>query len=140
MSTRRASLLVLLSLGSLLLGQWDAAAADKSSSVDKNPKTGSLSAVLGVPNMPSLSGLIRPEKMGLLTDNKLTAKDNEAHLLSDNETDVDILSHNVVEILSGIEVFSGLTVNVRISVHRDHKKANKGKGRRKGKSRKAKRR
>jgi hypothetical protein len=91
MSTRRASLLILLSLGSLLLGQWDAAAADKSSSVDKNPKTGSLSAVLGVPNMPSLSGLIRPEKMGLLTDNKLTAKDNEAHLLSDNETDVDIL-------------------------------------------------
>ena len=140
MRTRRTSLLLMLSLGLALLGQRNAVAADKSSSVDKNPKTGSLSAVLGVPNMPSLSGLIRPEKMGVLTDNKFTAKDNEAHLLSDNETDVDILSDNVLEILSGIEVFSGLTVKVKISVHRDHKKANKGRGKKKGKSRKAKRR
>jgi hypothetical protein len=142
MKTRRNSLLFVTLLGLALLTQLNATAADKSTSPDKNLETGGLSAVLGavgVPQMPSLSGLIRPEKMGLLADNKLTASDNEAHLLSGNEADVDILSDNTVNILSGVRLLSGVTVKVQISIHRDQKKPKAKKRRAKGNSRKSKR-
>jgi hypothetical protein len=65
--------------------------------------------LLGSTAIPSLSGLIQPENMGLLSDNPLTVEDNPI--------DVELLSGNETNFLSGIRILSGITVNVEIHVH-----------------------
>jgi hypothetical protein len=102
------------------------AADDKSPAQAKQPRLSGLSAMLdavGKSPMPSLSGLIQPEKMGLLTDNECEVEDNQVHLLSDNEGGVDALSNNEINFLSRIRILSGITVNVQINTPGDGKKA-----------------
>jgi hypothetical protein len=74
-----------------------------------------LSAV-GKSQMPSLAGLIQPEKMGLLTDNRCTVRDNETHVLSDLEADVDLLTDNEADVISGLSILSGISVDVQITI------------------------
>ena len=73
--------------------------------------------VVGKLPMSSLSGLVVPEKVGLLTDNQCHLHDNEAHVLSDNEADVELLSGNQTTILSGIRILSGLSLEVNITIN-----------------------
>ncbi len=51
-----------------------------------------------------------------MTDNQCRVQDNQTQLLSDNETDVNLLSGNVAHILSGIHVLSGISVDVQITI------------------------
>jgi hypothetical protein len=67
--------------------------------------------------IPSLTGLIQPEKMGMFTDNPCRISDNEGHLLSDNAADRDLLSGNSCDILSNIHLLSDITVTVQITIH-----------------------
>jgi hypothetical protein len=71
----------------------------------------SLVEVLRVTGFPNLSGLIQPEKMGVLSDNPLTVQDNPV------DFDVNVLSGNQTNVLSGIRILSGITVNVEIHIH-----------------------
>lgn len=73
----------------------------------------SLVEVLRVTGFPNLTGLIQPEKMGVLSDNPLTVRDNPV----DVDVDVNLLSGNEMNVLSGIRILSGITVNVQIHVH-----------------------
>jgi hypothetical protein len=122
------SLLPLAGLGLLFFGGEPATAGDepvKESSESKDDGLSNLiSTVAGLP-IPSLSGLIKPEKMGILTDNESVIRDNEAHLLSDNVTDVSLLSGNKVGILSHVRLLSGFTVNVYVTIHDRDVKASK---------------
>ncbi len=143
MKTRLASLLPLAGLGLVLLAGELATAGDKPVKESYESKDdglpGLISAVSRLP-MPNLSGLIKPEKMGLLTDNQCRIQDNEAHLLSDNETDVTLLSGNKVSILSGVRLLSGITINVHVTIHDPDAKASKPKnGHRRRDSKKSKR-
>jgi len=59
--------------------------------------------MLGSSVIPSLEGLIKPENMGLLTDNLRTVAENTAEFLAgncDNETILKALSGNTAELLS----------------------------------------
>ncbi len=76
----------------------------------------SLLGALGGVQIPSLSGLIQPERMGVLTDNECRIEDNQPHLLSDNRADRDFQSGNQVNILSGLHLLSDVTVTVQITV------------------------
>jgi hypothetical protein len=119
-TTALTLLLLALSAGGTL------AADDNPSAQAKQPRLGGLSAMLdavGKAQMPSLSGLIQPEKMGLLTDNECEVEDNEVHLLSDNEGDVEALSNNEIKVLPRIRILSGITVNVQLNFPGDGKKA-----------------
>lgn len=136
MKTGLACLLPLVGLGLVLFAGELAPAGEKPVKESREPNDDGLSGLIGaisrVP-MPNLSGLITPEKMGLLTDNQCKIRDNEAHLLSDNEADVALLSGNEVRILSDVNLLSGFTINVHIIIHdRDPKasKPRKGDGRR----------
>ncbi|MCH5376845.1 MAG: hypothetical protein JJ992_22995 [Planctomycetes bacterium] len=94
--------------------------------------------LVGSKSFPSLSGLIQPERMGLLTDNECQMKDNEA--------DLDLLSGNNVSVLSNLHILSGITVTVNIHVDGNGKgpcdlAANKSKSKPKSdKSRKSRKR
>jgi ribosomal protein S13 len=124
-----------------LLAGGTFAADDQSSAPTRQPRLSGLSAMLdavGKSQVPSLSGLIQPEKMGLLTDNECEVEDNEVHLLSDNEGDVDVLSNNEVNVLSGIRILSGITLNVKITIPGDGKKTKAKKAKGNHKSRKSK--
>jgi hypothetical protein len=118
------------------------AADDKPSAQAKQPRLSGLSAMLdAVGKMPDLSGLIKPEKMGLLTENECEVEDNEVHLLSDNEGDA--LSNNTIKVVSPLRILSGITVNVQINIPGKTAKAKKAnhKSRKKNKTgRKPKRR
>jgi hypothetical protein len=66
------------------------------------PDSKGLSTLLGFignRSLPSLDGLIRPEKMGLLTDNQLHAEGNDVRILSDLRS------------ISGITVIVNITIN-----------------------------
>jgi hypothetical protein len=141
MKTRLVSSL-LLGLGFVLL-TGDLAAADElrqqSGESQSDGLSGLIDAVGRFP-MSSLSGLIKPEKMGILTDNQCRIRDNEAHLLSDNESDFDLLSGNELSLLSGVRLFSGFTINVHVTMDRPDTKAPQAKhGKHRRESRKAKR-
>ncbi len=69
--------------------------------------------VLRVTGLPNLSGLIQPEKMGVLSDNPLTVRDNPV----DVDIDMNVLSGNEANVLSDIRILSGITVNVQIHIH-----------------------
>ena len=136
MKTRLASFLPLAGLGLVLFAGELATAGDKPVKESCESKgdgfSGLISAVGRLP-ISNLSGLITPDKMGLLMDNQCGIRDNEAHLLSDNETDVDLLSGNKVSILSGVRLLSGFTINVHVIIRdRDAEASNpkNGDGRR----------
>jgi hypothetical protein len=84
------------------------ASATGSGAAKANPLA-SLIDLLGSTAIPSLSGLIQPEKMGVLTDNPLTVRDNPV--------EVELLSGNETNFLSGIRILSGITVNVEVHIH-----------------------
>ena len=130
MKTRLASLLPLAGLGLVVLSGNLAIAADeavKESCESKDHGLSGLISAVGRLPVPKLSSLITPEKMGLLTDNQCRIRDNEAHLLSDNEIDGHLLSGNKVRILSGVRLLSGLTINVHVTIHDPDTKAPKPK-------------
>jgi hypothetical protein len=79
-----------------------------SATAKPSPLSGLLD-LLGSTAIPSLSGLIQPEKMGVLTDNPLTVRDNPV--------EVELLSGNETNFLSGNRFLSGITVNVQIHIH-----------------------
>jgi hypothetical protein len=77
----------------------------ESRSRDATPISQWLSKI-GSSAIPSLEGLIKPEKMGLLADNLCEIADNVVELLSgnrDNKTILKPLSDNTAELLSGNE-------------------------------------
>ena len=130
MRTRRILLLSLVGMGLVLLagGAW--AAEGEPAKAAREPRAGGLSSLLGALGelqIPSLSGLIQPERMGVLTDNQCRITDNQPHLLSDNEADRDFLSGNQVNILSGLHLLSDITVTVQITVQDSDSKAAKPK-------------
>ena len=139
MRTTHAALLLMLGGGLAWLADASAGAAETTAKNAGEPASGGLLGALGAVSkapLPSLSGLIRPEKMGLLTDNQPRFKDNETHLLSDNDTEVELQAENRINILSGIQLFSGIKVNVQINVSDGGSKAakaSKGDGERKAK-------
>lgn len=102
----------------LLVGGAASAADDQSADSVGAPPGGGLTDLLklvGSPTFPSLSGLIQPEKMGILTDNPCHLHDNEAEL--------GLLSDNVINVLSGNRIFSDITVTVNIQVGQQDDKA-----------------
>ncbi len=107
MNTTRLSLLPLTLLAIALFAGAAAAADQQADAAESRPKASGVTRMLhavGKPAMPNLAGLIKPEKMGVLTDNQCRITDNAPHLLADNETEVELLSGNRAEILSGNEV------------------------------------
>jgi hypothetical protein len=133
MKTRLALLLPLAGLGLVGLAAELATAGDEPAKESRESNDHGLSGLISIVGrlpMLNLSGLIRPEKMGLLTDNQCRIRDNEAHLLSDNETVGDFLSGNKVSILSGVRLFSGFTINVNFTIHGRDTKAPKTKPKR----------
>lgn len=142
MGIRFASLLQLLALAVVLGAVEPALAVDDSEQKPAASKLDGLLGLIGAVNglqIPDLSGLIQPEKMGMLTDNTAIARDNQAHVLSDNQTETSLLSGNRPKLLSGIRLFSGITINVHISIHEDASppKAKKTDSRRNGKKAKS---
>ena len=120
--------LLLVAGGLVGLADASAGAAETTAKKTGEPASGGLLGALGAMSnapLPILSGLIKPEKMGLLTDNPATLKDNETHLLSDNDTEVELQAENKVNILSGIQLFSGIKVTVQINVSDNGSKAAK---------------
>ena len=75
--------------------------------------------IIGKPTFPSLSGLIRPEKMGILTDNPCQIRENEV--------EAELMSGNQTRILSGIHILSGITVDVHVTVRSGSDGASKDK-------------
>ena len=130
MNAKRNLLLSLVSLGVILLVGEAGAAESEPAKATGEPKKDGLSSLLGAlgsVQIPSLSGLIQPERMGVLTDNECRIEDNQPHLLSDNEADRDFLSGNQVNILSGLHLLSDITVTVQVTVGDGDRKAAKAK-------------
>jgi hypothetical protein len=75
-----------------------------------------LGALKDIP-IPSLNGLIQPEKMGVLTDNTCRVSDNQPRLMSDNTAERDFQSGNSLEVLSNYRLLSDITVSVEVHVH-----------------------
>ena len=84
----------------------------------KSTALSSIFDLLGSNALPSLAGLIQPEKMGVLTDNPLTVRGNQA--------DIGLLSGNETNVLSGNHLFSGITVHIEIHVGRSGRPAAEG--------------
>jgi len=119
MNAKRNLMLVLLGVCVVLLTGKVGAAESGPPNVTDEPNKGGLTSLLGAlggVQIPSLSGLIQPERMGVLTDNECRVEDNQPHLLSDNRADRDFLSGNQVNILSGLHLLSDVTVTVQITV------------------------
>lgn len=131
MRTRRNLLpVIMVGMLLLLLARGASAAESETPKAAGEPKTGGLPSLLGALGslqIPSLSGLIQPERMGVLTDNQCRITDNQPHLLSDNQADRDSLSGNQVNILSGLHLLSDITVTVQITVGDSGSKAAKPK-------------
>jgi len=99
--TPKLSLLPLTSLAIGFLVAAAAAADPPPDGAETQPKANGLTSILhavGKPVMPDLTGLIKPEKMGMLTDNQCRISDNALHLLS------------------GIKVFSDIKLDIHIHV------------------------
>jgi hypothetical protein len=100
------------------------AAEPESASKASIPSTAAWAGLFDVAGkLPSLSGLIRPEKMGVLTDNQVRVHDNEPKLLSDNDAELNLLSGNVVHLLSDLHFLSGISINVQVNVPSGDSKA-----------------
>jgi hypothetical protein len=124
---RRNLLLPFVGMGLIFLAGAAGAAEGEPAKTDGAPKAGGLSSLLdalGDLQIPSLSGLIQPERMGVLTDNQCRVTDNQPHLLADNKADRDFLSSNQVHVLSGLHLLSDISVTVQVTVrHGDRETA-----------------
>ena len=131
---------VLLCAGLLLanVARVDAQTAeskDAGSGLDKLARKVGLSML---PAVPSLDGLIRPEKMGLLGDIRTLVRDNVANVGSGNEATVDVLSGNEADLRAEVSILSGLTVHLNITVQIGGEKKGQAKARKqRGKSKRA---
>jgi hypothetical protein len=136
----------LAGIGLLVVASGALAADAPSAPASGEAKLGGLPQLLGALKdiqIPSLTGLIQPEKMGVLTDNACRIADNEAQLLSDNEAqlmsentaqlmsdnkaDRDFQSGNSLDVLSNIRLLSDITVTVQVTVQQGEAKAAKPK-------------
>ena len=114
MAAKHCFWLMLAGLAVALFRTGPAPAAEPAAAPGGEQKAGGFTEILDLiskPTFPSLSGLIRPEKMGALTDNTCQIRDNhiEPELMSGNKT----------EVLSGIRILSGISVDVRITIRSD---------------------
>jgi hypothetical protein len=118
MTTQLKFCLSMIAAACILLASRAALAQDAPATaaapVQSNPLAGVFD-LLGSNALPSLAGLIQPEKMGVLTDNPCTVRENEA--------DIDLLSGNEMNVLSGNHLFSGITVHIEIHVDRGERSA-----------------
>jgi len=128
---RKQNLLrTLAGIGLVLFGGGALAADAPSASAGGEAKLGGLPQLLGALKdiqIPSLTGLIQPEKMGMFTDNPCRISDNEAQLMLDNKADRDFLSGNSLDVLSNIRLLSDITVTVQVTVHHGEARAAKPK-------------
>jgi hypothetical protein len=111
MTTRLKFWLPMTAATLILLASRTAQAQDAPATAPAPAKSTAWSSIfdlLGSNALPSLAGLIQPEKMGVLTDNPLTVRDNsvETQLLSGNET----------KVMSDIRILSGITVNIHVHI------------------------
>ena len=116
--------LILTALALALLPAGTASAAEPATAQGGERKTGGLADMLDLiskPAFPSLSGLIQPDKMGVLTDNTCQIRDNEVK--------PELMSGNEVQVLSGIRILSGISVDVRITIRGGGEKTEKVKAR-----------
>lgn len=111
-------------LVALLAGRAAAADAPAPAPASESGAAGwaDLLRVVGQLPIPSLTGLIQPEKMGLLTD---------------NETDMNLLSGNETNVLSGIHILSDLSIDVHITIGTGDHQATPGKAKRDAERRRA---
>jgi len=103
-----------MGLAVALLAAGTASAAEPAKAQGGEPKAGGFTDILDLiskPTFPSLSGLIRPEKMGALSDNTCQIRDNHV--------EPELMSGNKTEVLSGIRILSGISVDVRITIRSD---------------------
>ena len=106
--------LMLTGLAVALFPAGAASAGEPATAQGGEPKAGGFTEILDLiskPTFPSLSGLIRPEKMGALTDNTCQIRDNHV--------EPELMSGNKTEVLSGIRILSGISVDVRITIRSD---------------------
>lgn len=135
------SVLLLLVMGLACMNTGPAFAGEDPGQKSSKSKLDGLLDLMSTVNglqIPDLTGLIQPEEMGMLTDNKSNIRDNQTHLLSDNETDVGLLSSNRLQFFSGIRLFSGITVHVHVSVQDGDARPSKAKDKKDGSRRNAK--
>lgn len=129
MRTRFVALVAFAGLGLPLFSGTLAVGADEPAKQSPQAKLDGIVNLLravGGLEIPDLSGLISPEKMGLLTDNQSRIRDNETTLLSGNEPEITALSGNETEftclsgnkcsVLSNLRLFSGITVNLHVTI------------------------
>jgi hypothetical protein len=108
----------------------------------------------GKAGMPNLEGLIKPEKMGALTDNQMNVTDNMPQLLANNEVEpfsenrAPTANNNAamsgnraelfsrINLLSNLKFLSDIEIELEINIEKSGNKgvdakAKKGKGRKK---------
>lgn len=120
MAMKRFPRLVILGLVLVVFARAAIAAEGKSPPKDDKASAAALADLLAIVTklpMPNLSVLLPPKKLGLLSDNESTIKDNQANLLSGNKTDVDTLSGNNIKTLSDIRILSNLSLQVNINIY-----------------------
>ncbi|NLF72681.1 MAG: hypothetical protein GX575_26910 [Candidatus Anammoximicrobium sp.] len=109
--------LILAGLSVASLAGGAASAAEPAKAPGGEPKPAGFLEILELmsrPNFPNLSGLIRPEKMGALSDNTCQVTDNQ--IKPEFHIEPELMSGNKTEVLSGIHILSGLSVDVRITI------------------------
>ena len=120
MITKHVAGLALTVLVWMLPAGGAAAAEGQPAAKDGPPEAAKLADLLKVVDklpLPSFAGLIKPERLGVLTDNQCRIQDNQTQLLSNNAADVDLLSGNQVNILSGLHLLSDISVEIHITIH-----------------------
>lgn len=126
MPSKQDLLRTLTGIALAILASGVFAADAPSASAGREMPLGGLPQLLGalkdIP-IPSLSGLIQPEKMGLLTDNTCRVSDNQPRLMSDNSAGRDFQSGNSLDVLSNYRLLSDITVTVEIHVHQGEAQA-----------------
>ena len=111
MAAKHLFWLMLAGLALALFRTGPAPAAEPAAAPGGEQKAGGFGEILDLiskPTFPSLSGLIRPEKMGVLTDNTCQIRDNQI--------EPELMSGNKTEVLSGIHILSGISVDVRVTI------------------------
>jgi hypothetical protein len=114
MAAKHLFWLTLTGLAMTLSPAGPASAGEPATAPGGEQKAGGFADILELiskPTFPSLSGLIRPEKMGVLTDNTCQIRDNQI--------EPELMSGNKTEVLSGIRILSGISVDVRVTIRSD---------------------
>lgn len=134
------SVLLLLVMGLVPMSAQTASAGEDPGQKSSKSKLEGLLDLMSTVNglrIPDLTGLIQPEEMGI-SDNKSSIRDNQTHVLSDNETDVGLLSGNRLQFFSCIRILSGITVHVHVSVQNGDVRPSEAKDKKDGSRRNSK--